>query len=82
VPARSAIAMEDPVDRPPNQGSRSLAVLAVLASIAAVSLLKTILIPIAFAMVVTCMLSPLARFFRRHLPYGPSGALILFWCRC
>jgi AI-2 transport protein TqsA len=70
--------MENHVDRPPNEGSRSLAVLAVLASIAALSLLKTILIPIAFAMVVTCMLSPLARFFRRHLPYGPSGALILF----
>jgi AI-2 transport protein TqsA len=29
-------------------------------------------------MVIVCMLSPLARFFRRHLPYGPSGALILF----
>jgi len=66
------------VDRPPNEGSRSLAVLAVLASIAALSLLKTILIPIAFAMVIVCMLSPLARFFRRHLPYGPMGALILF----
>jgi predicted PurR-regulated permease PerM len=70
--------MEDPVDRPPNEGSRSLAVLAVLASIAALSLLKMILIPIAFAIIIACMLSPLARFFRRHLPYGPSGALILF----
>jgi AI-2 transport protein TqsA len=53
-------------------------VLAVLASIAALSLLKTILIPMAFAMVVACMFSPVARFFRRHLPYGPTGALILF----
>src|SRR5437764_11922822 len=24
------------------------------------------------------MLSPLAQFFRRHLPYGPLGALVLF----
>jgi AI-2 transport protein TqsA len=70
--------MENHVDRPPTEASRALAVLAVLATIAALSLLKTILIPIAFAMVVACMLSPLARFFRRHLPYGPSGALILF----
>jgi AI-2 transport protein TqsA len=70
--------MENHVDRLPNEGSRSLAVLAVLASIVALSLLKTILIPLAFAMVVACMLSPVARFFRRHLPYGPSGALILF----
>jgi AI-2 transport protein TqsA len=66
------------VDRPSTETSRPLAVLAVLATIAALSFLKTILIPIAFAMVVACMLSPLARFFRRHLPYGPSGALILF----
>ena len=70
--------MENHVDRPPAQASLPLNVLAVLATIAALSLLKMILIPIAFAMVIVCMLSPLARFFRRHLPYGPSGALILF----
>jgi predicted PurR-regulated permease PerM len=53
-------------------------VLAALAIIAALSLLKTILMPIAVALVLTCMLSPLARVVRRRLPYGPMGALVLF----
>jgi predicted PurR-regulated permease PerM len=53
-------------------------VLAALAVIAALSLLKTILMPVAVALVLTCMLSPLARVVRRRLPYGPVGALVLF----
>ena len=53
-------------------------VLAVLAVIAALSLLKTILIPIAVALVLACIFSPLAQFFRRRFPYGPLGALVLF----
>ena len=50
------------MDRRPDDASRALVVLAVLAVIAALSLLKTILIPVAVALVLTCMLSPLARF--------------------
>jgi predicted PurR-regulated permease PerM len=58
--------------------SQPLVVLAVLAVIAALYLLKAILIPVAVALVLTCMLTPVARFFRRRLRYGPLGALILF----
>ncbi len=66
------------MDRHSDRTAHALGFLSVLAAIAALYLLKTILIPIAFAMVVACMFSPLARFFRSHLPYGPTGALILF----
>lgn len=66
------------MDRRSGEANRALVVLAVLAVIAALALLKTILIPIAVALVLTCMLSPLARLVRSHLPYGPLGALALF----
>jgi AI-2 transport protein TqsA len=66
------------VDRRPDDASRALVVLAVLAVIAALSLLKTILIPVAVAVVLTCMLAPLARFVRKHFRYGPLGALLVF----
>jgi AI-2 transport protein TqsA len=66
------------VDRRPKDANRAQIVLAVLAVIAALSLLKTILIPVAVALVLACMLSPLARLVRSHLPYGPLGALVLF----
>ena len=44
------------VDRPPSDGSRAQVVLAVLAVIAALYLLKAILIPVTFALVISCML--------------------------
>jgi AI-2 transport protein TqsA len=66
------------VDRRSKDANRAQVVLAVLAVIAALSLLKAILIPVAVALVLTCMLSPLARLVRSHLPYGPLGALALF----
>jgi predicted PurR-regulated permease PerM len=53
-------------------------ILAVLAMIAALYLLRVILIPITVALVLACMLSPLAEFFRRWFPFGPLGALALF----
>jgi AI-2 transport protein TqsA len=52
-------------------------ILAVLAVIAALYMLKAILIPIAVALVISCMLSPVASFLRRYFPYGPLGALVL-----
>ncbi len=63
------------VDRRSNGSTRAVAVLAV---VAALSLLKAILIPIAVALVVACILSPIARLVRSHRPYGPLGALMLF----
>ena len=65
------------MDRSAEGRNRAQVVLAVLAVIAALSLLKAILIPVAVALVLSCMLSPLARLVRRHLPYGPLGALRL-----
>jgi AI-2 transport protein TqsA len=58
--------------------NRALVILAVLAIIAGLSLLKAILIPIAVALVLACIFSPLARFVRHRLPYGPVGALAIF----
>ena len=66
------------MDRRPKDANRAQVVLAVLAVIAALSLLKAILIPVAVALVLACMLSPIARLVRSHLPYGPLGALALF----
>jgi AI-2 transport protein TqsA len=66
------------VDRRPRDANRAQIVLAVLAVIAALSLLKTILIPVAVALVLACIFSPLARLVRSHLPYGPLGALAIF----
>ena len=66
------------MERPSTYAASSLVILAVLAVIAALSLLKAILVPIALAMVLACMLSPLASFVRRWLPFGPVGALGLF----
>jgi AI-2 transport protein TqsA len=66
------------VERLPKEASRALIVLAVLAVVGALYLLKMILMPIAFALVLTCMLSPIASFFRRRFRYGPLGALLLF----
>ncbi len=61
-----------------NDASWAQVVLAVLAIIAALYFLKMILIPVAVAVVLTCMLAPSARFVRQHLRYGPLGALVLF----
>jgi AI-2 transport protein TqsA len=57
--------------------ARALVVLAVLAAIAALHLLKMILIPVTVAAVLACILSPIASFFRRRLPYGPLAAIAL-----
>ena len=65
------------MDRLPREASRAQVVLAVLAIIAALYLLKTILIPVAFALVVSCMFAPLASYLRRHFPYGPLGVITL-----
>ena len=66
------------MERPGNYAAASQVVLAVLAVIGSIYLLRAILIPIAVALVLACMLSPLASFFRRRFPYGPLGALGLF----
>jgi AI-2 transport protein TqsA len=66
------------LDRQGNYTASSQAIIAVLAVIAALYLLRMILVPIAVALVLACMLSPVAGFFRRWFPIGPAGALALF----
>ena len=65
------------MDRQARYAASSQVILAVLAVIAALYLLRTILVPVALALVLTCMLSPLAAFFRRWVPFGPVGALVM-----
>ena len=66
------------MDRQAKYAASSQVILAVLAIIAALYLLRMILVPVAVALVLACMLSPVAAFFRRWFPFGPAGALALF----
>jgi predicted PurR-regulated permease PerM len=67
------------VDRSSKWSSTALVVLAVLAVIAALYLLKSILIPVALALLLACLLSPLTMLLRRLLPLGPTGAAVLLF---
>lgn len=67
------------MQRNPNYGTRSLVVLAVLGVIAALYLLKPILVPIALALVLACLLSPLTSILRRILPLSPTGAAVVLF---
>ncbi len=59
--------------------SVSLAILAVLATIAALYLLRAILIPVTLALVLACMLSPFTTILRRILPMSATvAAAVLF----
>lgn len=65
------------MDRAAKYAASSQVVLAVLGVIAALYLLKPIVAPIAFALVLACIFSPMASFFRRRLSYGPVGVLAI-----
>ncbi len=67
------------MERSPSYGTRSLVVLAVLGIIAAIYLLKPILVPIALALFLACLLSPLTYLVRRILPVGPTGAAVVLF---
>ena len=67
------------MERRPNYATTSLVVLAVLGVVAALYLLKTILIPIAFALLLACLLSPATKLLRRFLPVGPTGAAVVLF---
>lgn len=60
-------------------GTISLVVLAVLGVIAAIYLLKPILVPIALAFLLTSLLAPLTTLLRRLLPIGQTGASVLLF---
>jgi predicted PurR-regulated permease PerM len=57
----------------------ALIVLAVLGAMAALHLMKAILVPIALAMLLACLLSPLTSALRRMFPVGATGAAILLF---
>jgi len=64
---------------PSKAANPSLAILATLAVIAALYLLKPILIPVALAILLACLLSPLTLLLRKLLPIGPVGSAILLF---
>ena len=57
----------------------ALVVLAVLGVMAALHLMKSILMPVALAMLLACLLSPLTRGLRRVLPLSATGAAIVLF---
>ncbi|WP_165070917.1 AI-2E family transporter [Paludisphaera rhizosphaerae] len=63
------------MDRAAKYAASSQVVLAVLGVIAALYLLKPIVAPIVFALVLASIFSPMTSFFRRRLSYGPVGVL-------
>jgi len=66
------------LDRAAKYAASSQVVLAVLGVVAALYWFRTILAPIAFALMLACILSPVANFFRRRFPLGPVGVLGFF----
>jgi AI-2 transport protein TqsA len=73
-------AEEAGVDRTSRTSSTALVVLAVLGVMAAIYLMKAILMPVALALVLACLLSPFTNLFRRVLPISPTGAAVLLFC--
>jgi AI-2 transport protein TqsA len=67
------------VDRSTRFRTASLVTLAVFGTIAALYLLKAILIPITLALMLACLLSPATRFLRRRLPLSPTGASVVLF---
>ena len=67
------------MDRNAKWSSTALVVLAVLALIAALYLLKPILVPITLALLLACLLSPVTTLLRRVLPLGPTGAAVVLF---
>ena len=57
----------------------SLAILATLGIVAALYLLKPILIPIALSILLTSLLSPATHLLRRLIPVGPFGAAVILF---
>ena len=67
------------IDRNSRLATTSLMILAVLSVVATIYLMRVILIPIALALVLACVLSPITTFLRRILPIGPTGAAVLLF---
>ena len=67
------------VDRSSQAATSSLVVLAVLGVMAGLYLMKVILVPVALALLLACLLAPATKFLRRVLPLGSTGAAVVLF---
>ncbi|RUL88099.1 AI-2E family transporter [Tautonia sociabilis] len=67
------------MDSTARPASPSLTIIATLGVIAALYLLKPILIPISVSILLACLLSPATHLLRRLLPVGPFGAAVILF---
>jgi predicted PurR-regulated permease PerM len=67
------------VDRSQKFASTALIVVAVLAVVAALYLLKSIIVPVAMAFLLACLLSPLITLLKRILRLGATSAAVLLF---
>ena len=73
------IADKSAQDRRPSQTPGALIVLAILGVIGGLYLLSPILIPMALAVFLACILSPLTTLLRRILPLSSTGAAVVLF---
>jgi AI-2 transport protein TqsA len=67
------------LERATNAAATAQVVLAVLGVMAALHLMKVVLVPVALALLLACLLSPLTTGLRRILPIGSTGAAVLLF---
>jgi AI-2 transport protein TqsA len=67
------------LERATNAAVTAQVVLAVLAVMAALHLMKAILVPLALALMLACLLAPATGFLRRVLPLGATGAAVVLF---
>ncbi len=67
------------MERSQQTAATAQVVLAVLAVMAALHLMKVILVPIAFSLILACLLAPITRFLRRLMPLGATGAAVVLF---
>jgi predicted PurR-regulated permease PerM len=67
------------LDRFPESANTALVVLAVLGVMAALHLMQAILVPVALAILLACLLSPLVRVLRWALPVSSTGAAVVLF---
>lgn len=67
------------MERPPAAAGPPLVVLALLGTVAALYFLQAILVPIALALLLACIFSPVVTWLRRLLPLSAIGASLLLF---
>lgn len=67
------------MERTPDVARTALVVLAVLGTLAALHLMKAILVPVALALLLACLFSPFTSGIRRVLPLSSTGAAVVLF---